>query len=179
MAANDAPAAPAALTGAVSFPRWVNLVGGITTIIVGLLLFAAPAATTAVLIQILGLYWLVDGVVRLVSLFVNRSGWGWKLCMGVLGIFAGLAVLQHPLWATYLVPTTLVFVVGFAGIGVGCVQMVAAVRGAGWGTGLLGAASVGLGLLIVLNPLEGLVALPLVLGVFALAAGIVSLVVSW
>src|SRR4051794_11557847 len=94
MAVNSAAAAPAAPTGAGSFPWWVNLVAGILTIIIGLLLRAAPAATTAVITQILGLYWLIDGIIRLVSLFVNRSGWGWKLCMGVIGIIAGLAVLQ-------------------------------------------------------------------------------------
>src|SRR6476619_7415171 len=64
---------------------------------------AAGAARTAVIVQLLGLYWLVDGVVRLVSIFVNRSGWGWKLAMGILGIILGLAVLQHPLWSTLLI----------------------------------------------------------------------------
>src|SRR5947208_753094 len=176
MAANSAAAAP---TGEVSSPRWVNLIGGFATIILGLLLLAAPGATTAVLSQFLALYLLINGIIRLVSMFVDRSGWVWKLCVGVLGILAGLAMLQHPLWAAHMVPATVVLVIGILGIIIGIVQIFAGFRGAGWGAGLLGLAALGLGLLIILNPMEGVMALPYVLGIFALAMGIVSLVVSW
>jgi uncharacterized membrane protein HdeD (DUF308 family) len=178
MAVDNAAVAPAAPMGEVSFPWWVNLVAGIVLIIVGLLLLTAPVSTTAVLIQFLALFWLIDGVIRLASLFVNRSGWGWKVCMGVIGIIAGLATLQHPLWATILVPATLVLVVGIMGIILGIVQIVAAFRGAGWGTGLLGAFSVVLGLIIITNPLQGTLALPFVLGFFAILGGIMALVTA-
>jgi len=165
---------PAAPAGGVTFPWWVTLVAGIAMIIIGLLLLAAPAAGTAVLVQLLGWYWLVDGLIRLVSIFVNSSGWGWKLCMGILGIILGVAVIQHPLWSAILVPTTLVYVVGFIGIAIGILQIISAFRGAGWGTGLLGVCSVILGLFIVMNPLSGLVALPFVLGFVALIGGIIA-----
>src|SRR5262249_25411515 len=147
-------------------------------ILVGLMLLAAPAAGTAVLVQILGWYWLIDGIIRLVSLFINRSGWGWKLLMGILGIILGVAVIQHPLWSAVLVPTTLVWVVGFIGIAIGILQMIAAVRGAGWGAGLLGVCSVMLGLILVMNPLQGVLALPYLLGFAALAGGIVAPVLA-
>src|SRR4051812_23038578 len=144
-------AVEAAPAGRVSFPWWVTLIAGIAMIVVGLLLLAAPAATTAVIVPLLGLYWLVDGGGPLVSIFVNPSGWGWKLAMGILGIILGLAVLQHPLWSALLVPATLVFLVGFLGMAVGLLQVIAAFRGAGWGTGLLGAFSFLLGLIVVAN----------------------------
>jgi uncharacterized membrane protein HdeD (DUF308 family) len=171
-------AAPAAPSRGIAFPWWVSLVAGVVTIIIGLLLLAAPAATTAVIVQVLGLYWLIDGVIRLVSLFVNRSGWGLKLCMGVLGIIAGLAVLQHPLWSTFLVPATLVLVLGIIGMIIGMVQIVTAFRGAGWATGLFGLTSVIFGLLIIMNPLQGMVALPFLLGFLAIAVGVVGPIVS-
>ena len=110
MAANSAMTAPAAPVGGVTFPWWVILIAGIAMIFVGLLL-AAPAATTAVLVQLLGWYF-------------------------------------------------------------------SAFRGAGWGTGLLGACSVLLGLFIVFNPLSGLIALPFVLGFAALVGGIIAPVVA-
>jgi uncharacterized membrane protein HdeD (DUF308 family) len=178
MAANSAVTEPAAPAGAVTFPGWVTLVAGIAMIFVGLLLLAAPGATTAVLVQLLGWYWLVDGIVRLVSIFVNPSGWGWKLCMGILGIILGFAVIQHPLWSAVLIPTTLVIVVGFLGMAIGVLQMIAAFRGAGWGTGILGAISTLLGLILVFNPLSGLVALPFVLGFLAIVGGVVAPVVA-
>jgi uncharacterized membrane protein HdeD (DUF308 family) len=179
MAANSAAVAPAAPTGGVTFPWWVNLIAGIAMVLVGLLLLTAPAATTVTLIQILALYWLIDGIVRLASIFVNHSGWGWKLCMGILGIIAGIAVLQHPLWSAILVPATLVFLVGFMGIFLGILQVIAAFRGAGWGTGLLGAFSILLGVFIVMNPLPGTIALPFVLGFFAVFGGILAMVASF
>ena len=178
MAANSAVAAPAAPAGRVTFPWWVTLVAGVAMIFVGLLLLAAPGATTAVLVQLLGWYWLVDGIVRLVSIFVDRSGWGWKLCMGVLGIILGIAVIQHPLWSTILVPTGMVYAVGFMGMAIGILQVIAAFRGAGWGTGILGAFSFLLGLVLVMNPLAGVVALPFVLGFMALFGGIIAPVVA-
>ena len=133
---------------------------------------------TAVLVQVLGWYWLVDGIIRLVSIFVDKSGWGWKLCMGILGIILGLAVIQHPLWSAILVPTTLVLAVGFIGMTIGLLQVIAAFRGAGWGTGVLGVCSVLLGLFLIVNPLSGLVALPFVLGFLALIGGIVAPIVA-
>ena len=178
MAANSAVAAPAAQAGRVTFPWWVTLVAGIAMIIAGLMLLAAPGAATAFLVQVLGWYWLIDGILRLVSIFIDRSGWGWKLCMGILGIILGIVVIQHPLWSTILIPTTLVFVVGFMGMAIGILQIIAAFRGAGWGTGLLGICSALLGLVLIVNPLSGLVALPFVLGFLALAGGIVAPVVA-
>src|SRR4051794_7894254 len=178
MAANSAVAAQAAPGGRVTFPWWVTLVAGVAMILVGLLLLAAPAATTAVLVQVLGWYWLVDGIIRLVSIFVNPSGWGWKLAMGILGIILGLAVIQHPLWSAILVPTTLVFVVGFMGMALGILQVIAGLRGAGWGIGILGACSALLGMFLIFNPLQGLVALPFALGFLALIGGVVAPVLA-
>ena len=178
MAANSAVAAPAAPTGGVTFPWWVTLVAGIAMIITGLMLLAAPGAATAFLVQVLGWYWLIDGVLRLVSIFIDRSGWGWKLFMGILGIILGIAVIQHPLWSTILIPTTLVWVVGFMGMAIGILQVIAAFRGAGWGTGILGAFSILLGLIIIANPLSGVIALPFVLGFMALAGGIIAPIVA-
>jgi hypothetical protein len=94
--------------------------------------------------------------------------------MGILGIILGTAVIQHPLWSAILVPTTLVFVVGFLGMAIGILQVIAAFRGAGWGTGILGICSALLGLIIIVNPLSGLVALPFVLGFLALIGGVLA-----
>lgn len=178
MAANSVVTAPAAPAGRVTFPWWVTLVVGIAMIIMGLMLLAAPASATALLVQILGWYWLIDGILRLVSIFIDRSGWGWKLVMGVLGIIIGVAVIQHPLWSTILVPTTLLFVVGTMGIVIGILELIAAFKGGGWGTGLLGVCSIILGLPLVLSPLQFLTALPFVLGFAALAGGIIAPVLA-
>jgi uncharacterized membrane protein HdeD (DUF308 family) len=147
--------------------------------IMGLLLLIAPGQSIVVLTQFLGFYWLIDGIVRLVSIFVDRSGWGWKLAIGILGILAGIAIIQHPLWSTILVSTLVVFYFGFMGIAIGVLELITAFRGAGWGAGILGAASVLLGLVLVFNALVGALALPFVLGVIGIVAGIGTVIASF
>jgi uncharacterized membrane protein HdeD (DUF308 family) len=45
----------------------------------------------------LGFYLLFVGVLELVRVFVDRSQpWIWSLLIGILGIVAGIVVLNHP-----------------------------------------------------------------------------------
>src|SRR5690242_6668938 len=87
-------------------PWWVVLLEGIAGVIIGICLLISPGMTTLVLVQFLGFYWLFCGILSLVSLFVDRTAWGWKLVGGILGIIAGLIVIRHPLWSAVLIPTT-------------------------------------------------------------------------
>ena len=92
-----------ARAGEQQVPWWLVLVQGIAAIIVGVLLLIEPRMTTTILVQVMGIYFLVAGIVNLVSLFVDRTAWGWKLLLGVLGIIAGLMIIQHPLWSSHKV----------------------------------------------------------------------------
>jgi uncharacterized membrane protein HdeD (DUF308 family) len=157
---------------------WVVLIGGVAMAIAGTLLLLSPGMTTAVLIEILGIYWLINGVVSLVRIFVDRSGWGRKLAVGVLGIVAGFVVLRHPLWSTALVPGTLIVLLGFVGIAVGVLEVVESMRGGGWGPAVLGVASALFGLLLVFNPVPFLVALPVLIGVLAGSAGVIAVIIA-
>jgi uncharacterized membrane protein HdeD (DUF308 family) len=78
---------------------WVFLLEGIAAILVGLLLLTEPASTV-VAITLFGFYWLFVGALELVRMFVDRSvPWIWSLLIGILGIVAGVLVLNHPLFA--------------------------------------------------------------------------------
>lgn len=52
---------------------WLVLVEGITAIFVSILSFLRPAATTILLIQFHGLYWLITGIFSIISLIWNRQ----------------------------------------------------------------------------------------------------------
>lgn len=158
-----------------STPWWVVLLEGIIAILIGLLLLMRPAATMIVLIQFLGFYWLATGIFSLVSLFWDRSAWGWKLFSGILGILAGLLIIQNPLWSTLLVPTTLAIVLGSIGIVFGLMQLVEAFRGGGWGIGVLGVLNILLGLLLITRPVIAGLSLPWVLGFLLIAGGVIAL----
>jgi uncharacterized membrane protein HdeD (DUF308 family) len=151
---------------------WLAMIAGITVFIVGLLLLIAPGMTLLALVQLLGAYWLVTGILALVSLCVNRTQWGWKLVAGILGVIAGLVVLRHPLWSTVLVPTMLVIILAVDALIMGVTQLIHAFSGGGFSLGLLGILNIIFGAILLFRPLIGVAALPIVLGIFAVVGGI-------
>ncbi|MFV1858317.1 MAG: HdeD family acid-resistance protein [Anaerolineales bacterium] len=165
--------------GEKQVPWWLVLVQGIAAIIIGVLLLIEPRMTTAVLVQVMGIYFLVAGIVNLVSLFVDRTAWGWKLVLGILGIIAGLMIIQYPLWSSFLIPATIALILGIEGLIFGVVGLVQAFQGAGWGAGILGVLTIIFGILLILNPVIAGLALPFVLGIFAVFGGILALVAAF
>ena len=147
------------------------------SVIIGLFLLTAPGITLLFLVQVAGFFWLIGGVLRTVSIFVDSSLWGWKLLGGIIGILAGIVVLQHPLWSTLLVPAVYVIILGIQGLIVGGTILVMAFRGGGCGAGTLGALSIVFVIILLLNPVFiSIAVLPFVLGAFALVGGIAAIV---
>jgi hypothetical protein len=56
----------------------------------------------------------------ILNIFVDKKQvpilWDWKLPAGLNGIFAGLTVIQHPIWSAILLPTMLVIMFVVNGI---------------------------------------------------------------
>jgi uncharacterized membrane protein HdeD (DUF308 family) len=161
------------------FPWWLVLLEGIAAAIIGLFLLTAPGATLFVLVQVLGIFWLVGGLFRIVSIFIDTSLWGWKLVGGVLGILAGIVVLQHPVWSSVLVPAIYVIILGIQGLVLGGVNLVMAFRGGGWGIGILGALSIVFGLVLLFNVWIGVAVLPYVLGAVGIVGGGAAIAIAF
>jgi uncharacterized membrane protein HdeD (DUF308 family) len=167
-------------TEGVTIPWWLILLEGIAAVIIGIFLLTAPGITLLFLVQVTGFFWLIGGILRIVSIFIDSSSWGWKLLVGILGVLAGIVVLQHPVWSTLLLPAIYVIILGVQGIISGVASLVIAFRGEGWGIGILGALSIVFGIVLLLNPLFiGVAVLPLVLGAFALIGGIIAIVAAF
>lgn len=160
-------------------PWWVVLIEGIAAIIIGILLLINPRITTVVLIQFLGIYWFIVGIIDIVRIFMDSSMWGWKLFSGIIGILAGIAIINYPLWASVLVPTVLVWVFGFFGIMIGVIGLIQAFQGAGWGAGILGILSILFGLLLLFNAFVASLTLPFIFGILGLVGGVAALVMAF
>ena len=158
---------------------WVFLLQGVAGILLGLMLLTDPGATLIVLVTFLGFYWLFTGVMALVRVFVDRSvPWIWSLLIGIVGIFAGLVVLHHPLLAALTVPAVIVIVLGLQGLIMGVLDIIGAFTGGGLGSFVLGAINLIIGLLLLGAPLVAALAVPLVFGILLLLQGIALIVLA-
>jgi uncharacterized membrane protein HdeD (DUF308 family) len=153
---------------------WIVLLQGIAGVIIGILLFTDPAPTLVTLTLFLGVYWFIYGIFELVRVFTGGgSNWGWHLISGLLGV-------RNPLWAAALVPATLVWLLGVAGIVIGIMSLVEGFRGGGWGPGVLGALSIILGLVLLFgNTFIAVTVLVLTIAGIAVIGGIVAIVMSF
>ena len=156
-------------------PWWIPLVEGIALLIVGVLLLTSPLETTLILTRVLGLFWFLSGIFEIVSIFVDRSAWGWKLVGGILGLLAGYYLLTAPVAGALVLGFTIVILLGIQALLLGIVNLIQALRGAGWGMGVIGIINIIFGVLLLGNSVIGVAALPLVIGIFAIIGGIAAI----
>ena len=151
---------------------WIYLLEGIGAVLIGLLLLMAPAATVVAITLFLGFYWLFVGVLELVRMFVDRSvPWYWSLLIGLLGIAAGLLVLNHPLFAAVILPATLVIYLGVLGIVIGIFAIIGGFSGGGIGSFIFGVLNLLIGILLLSSPVAATLAVPFVFGILLLDRG--------
>jgi uncharacterized membrane protein HdeD (DUF308 family) len=163
-------------------PWWLTLIAGILALIVGAVLLWAPAKTKVetyqLLVAILGVYWLVEGIFDIVSIFVDHSMWGWKLFIGLISIIAGGAILMYPVAAALTLPKIFVLVLGIWGLMYGVILLIMAFQGGGWGAAILGILGIIFGIALMVNyavPGMGLAMLWTV-AVFGVIGGIVLII---
>ncbi|MCP4359312.1 MAG: HdeD family acid-resistance protein [Chloroflexi bacterium] len=160
-------------------PWWLVLLEGIALLILGLMFLSSPVKTTAIATQVLGIYWLIAGIFKIISIFMDSIMWGLKLFAGILGIIAGIVVLNHPLLSPVLVGSAVVIILGVQGIIMGIVGIVQAFKGAGWGAGILGAVSLLFGILLLANIWVFTISLPWAIGILALVGGIAAIIMAF
>jgi uncharacterized membrane protein HdeD (DUF308 family) len=131
------------------------LIEGIALVIIGAILLWAPAKTRVdtylILVALLGIYWIVRGVLDLAHMFTDHTGWGWKLFMGLISIIAGAYIVAYPVAAAVVLPRVFVLVLGVWGLMQGIVTLILAFRGGGWGLGILGVIGIVFGLILIVN----------------------------
>jgi uncharacterized membrane protein HdeD (DUF308 family) len=153
------------------------LVNGIAAIILGILLLVAPQITTSIIMVIFGIYLLISGAFSIMWIFSSqrKTSWGWLLAYGILGIIAGLVVLNHPAWTSLLALTLIVFILGIEAIVMGIIRIISAFQGEGWGTGIWGLILISFGTLLIINQ-QIAIALPEIIGAVAVAGGIILII---
>jgi uncharacterized membrane protein HdeD (DUF308 family) len=136
-------------------PWWLLFVEGIFAIMLGAILLWAPSKTQqntwVILVVVLGLYWLVSGILSLVRLFQNQKQLGWKLFTSILSIIAGGYILVYPAASATALPSIILLVLGIWGCIHGLTRLISAFGGAGWGAGVLGVLTIIVGIILIIN----------------------------
>ena len=162
---------------------WAFVLRGVVAILFGVLAFVRPVITLEVLVLLFAFWALIDGVFALigsVGAAEAHEPW-WPLTLiGLLGIAAGVVALKWP----GITALALLFVVAYWSIFRGILEIAAAVRlrnmirGEVWLI-LGGIASIVFGVLLVINPGAGLLAVIWLVGIYALIFGISLLMLGF
>jgi uncharacterized membrane protein HdeD (DUF308 family) len=161
---------------------WVAL-RGVAAILFGVLAFVWPGATLLTLAIFWGAYVLVDGVAAIVAGIRIRDGSRpvWPLVLiGVVGVVAGIGAFAWPGLTAYV----LLMFIGFWAIVMGVLQILAAIRvrkeiDNEWMLILSGALSVLFGLVMVLAPGIGALAVIWVLASYSILFGVMLVALAF
>ena len=156
---------------------WALLVRGILGIVVGIFAMLLPAVFFTVLVLCFGAWALVDGVMNIVTALRDargERGWWMLLVSGLAGVLAGIAAFVAPA-ATALI---LLYVMAGWAVLTGVLEISAAVRlrreiTGEWLLALSGGLSIAFGVLVMLAPVAGALAVVLVIGAYAFVSGLV------
>ncbi len=160
---------------------WAIALRGAAAILFGLLTIMWPGMTLAVLVLFFGVYALVDGVLAIFAAWRGASSdrW-WHIVEGVLGILIGVTTWLWP----GLTALTLLYLVAAWAIATGVAEVAAGVRLRSalrneWALLLSGVLSMAFGVLLVVRPGAGALALVLIIGMYALIFGTMLVVLGF
>ena len=162
---------------------WALVLRGICSLIFGLLAFVWPGITLLSLVFIFGAYALADGIFAIIAgLRAPKEFKRWWLLLieGILSVIAGVMAF---VWPGITALILLALIAGWA-IGTGIVEIIAAIQMRKQITGewlmiLSGLISVLFGVLLLINPSGGALAVVFIIGAYAVVFGILQIALGF
>jgi uncharacterized membrane protein HdeD (DUF308 family) len=152
---------------------------GVAAIIFGVMAFAYPGLTLAVLVILFGAWVLVDGIFRIIGAIGHRSDpdWGWQLVIGILGIIIGFLTFHAP----GITALALVIYIAAWALMIGATEIVVAIKlrreiKGEWFLILMGVVSILFAIMLLWNPLPGALALIWLIGSYAIVFGVLGII---
>jgi uncharacterized membrane protein HdeD (DUF308 family) len=160
---------------------WVVALRGIAAVLFGILAFVWPGLTLAVLVILFGAYALVDGILALIAAFRGETGHRIALALeGIVSVLAGLAAFAWP----GLTALVLLYIIAIWAIITGIIEIVEAVRlrqaihNELWLI-IGGVLSILFGIILIVAPGAGALAVIYLIGAYAVIFGIALLGLAW
>ena len=162
---------------------WAIALRALAAVLLGIVAILLPGPTLAAIVIVFGIYAIIDGVLAIMAAvrgFRKKERWGAMLLQGIVGVIAGAIAVFWPgigaLALTYLVAAWALVT--------GAFEIAAAIRlreviKGEWLLAVAGLLSIVFAVLIVLYPGAGALTLVWWLGAYAVAYGVVSLVLAF
>jgi len=162
---------------------WMILLRGVFAILFGILALVFPDATLVALALLFAVYAILDGATTIAHAIRMRSRsprWGWLLAQGILSVLAGLVAVLFPVLAGVFGALVVVYLIAFWAVFTGIAGFRAAHATADGGRrvwAFVAAAlsvvfGIALALIATVSPGGAVAALVLVIGVYAIIAGV-------
>jgi len=100
--------------------RVLHAIIGVLSVIVGFALLRSPFQSVEVFIYVIGILFLVQGIMTFIAAFAVKQGRIWRILMGILGVVAGVVVLTYPISSA----VTLAFIAGIWLVILGILQII-------------------------------------------------------
>lgn len=168
---------------------WVFILRGLITIVFGLAALLWPALTLGVMVLLFGLFALFEGLLTILTSFGKgdeKGGWTFLL-EGLVGLLVCVIVLLGSslgsiLWPRVAAVMLVYYIAGWA-ILAGLFKTITAFRirtevKGEWVLGLSGLISILVGLILILRPGAGVLAVAWLIGIFAIILGIIQLLLG-
>ena len=109
---------------------WVMLLRGILAIILGLFAFLKPACMMVGLVQLMGLFFLIDGVLLILGAITGFTGGSRWLALlgGIFYMLAGVAIFSSPLLITFVTELFVIYLMAFFVLITGIMRIITAIR---------------------------------------------------
>ena len=162
---------------------WVPVIRGIAAILFGVIAFAYPGLTVALLVLLFGAWVLVDGVFRVIGAIGHRASdkeWGFDLIIGIVGIIIGFLTFHAPA----ITALALIIYIAAWALMIGATEIALAIKlrreiKGEWFLILMGLVSIIFAVMLLWNPLPGALALVWLIGSYAIVFGILGIILGF
>lgn len=170
--------------GEVLFEKWwVLLLRGLVSIAFAALIWMQPAITLKAMIILFGAFALVDGVLGVwtaLSSRKDRNNWWVLMLWGLVGIGIGIITFVAPA----VTALALLFYIAIWAIVSGVLEIIAAVKlrkeiQGEWLLGLAGLLSLVFGILLIMHPGAGVLAVLWLIAAYALILGVLMVILAF